>query len=981
MKKEHYNLLFAMISCLCIGTGITVLPLFENKSRLETSESFFESNGSDDTVMVVDDEPLPPDGAEELIDKRARNSKTFDLGNNTFSWDGTIGSIHYKDNPENESELWKEINNSFNPTQAPWDWEMLNANYHVRVKEDFTAGQIIEFEKQEETVQFQPMALEWTNDLDQIQQVSMPQSVSCGVSNPEVDLLPSVGMPSCQGTIRWNDSYGEGLDFEWKCTATRLAKILEIKNFSKLPIPEQYIIDGGNPVLRLNLIFAPSNNMDIYVDGELWDKKVKKQTFNVIEFRKASEVLWGFIPLKYWGSNSEVEDNDGRSIATLDKRGNKLYVSVRVPYSWLQNATYPIFIDVDVDETIDAGNEDATEKDDGSSFDRTGNYARAVADPNAVNRHNAGFYWDSVNVPQGATISTAYATLYVWSTSYDDPLCFIYGNDVDSASNFEVDEDVTSRTVTGASVDWTDTGIGSGYQNTLEIKTLIKEIVDRGGWVANNNMCILLKGKTAALKRLIFYTYDHNSAEAGKLHIEYSAAANTAPTITGEIPANQSTGIGVTPQLNVTVGDSDSDWLNVTWLSNSSGSWVWFARNSSINGASLPLSIVQTNTNFSTELTKYWWSVNVSDGTDWTNETYSFTTEANATWQNLSYGYLTGGNVSSFENLSYGYLTGGNISSYVNTSYGYLTGGNISSYINLSYGYLTGGNISSFENLSYGYLTGGNITTWINNSYGYLTGGNTSSRGWTNLSYGYLTGGNVTSYVNLSYGYLTGGNVTSFTNISYGYLTGGNASNYMNLSYGYLTGGNISDWVNLSYGYLTGGNVSSYRNLSYGYLTGGNTSVDLAPQFSNENPTNGSTIYVLLYNWSLNISDITMFNWTLECSNGQNNSGTNDTNGTFYLNLSSLITYTTYTVWINASDGYTASNASYIFTVMPTSSTPSTPGGGGWIPPTEDEEAVSEEPEYKPMSLEWLRYSGILLIVIFSIFCLFLYKRRKKKRR
>ncbi|GAI60779.1 unnamed protein product, partial [marine sediment metagenome] len=269
----------------------------------------------------------------ELIEKRTRNSKTHHLGGNKYSWDGIIGSVHYKDNPKDEAEQWKEIDNVFEPALAPWDWQMLKAGYHIRVKEDFTAGQIIELEKQGETVQFQPMALEWTNDLDMIQPISMPQGASPVITNPEVDLLPDVGMPSHQGTIRWNNAYGEGLNFEWRCTSSRLIKILEVENLNKLPIPEQHILDGGNPVLRLNLIFDPSRDVDIYVNGKVWDKKTKKktrkqQTFRKIEFRKDGEVLWGFMPLRYWGSNPESEDNKGQSVATLEKRGDKLYISI-----------------------------------------------------------------------------------------------------------------------------------------------------------------------------------------------------------------------------------------------------------------------------------------------------------------------------------------------------------------------------------------------------------------------------------------------------------------------------------------------------------------------------------------------------------------------------------------------------------------------------------------------------------------------------
>lgn len=200
----------------------------------------------------------------------------------------------------------------------------------------------------------------------------------------------------------------------------------------------------------------------------------------------------------------------------------------------------------------------------------------------------------------------------------------------------------------------------------------------------------------------------------GYLYCTYSEGApeNTAPTITGEIPANQSTGISVLPALNVTVDDADDDWLNVTCLSNSSSDWIWFARNSSIDGATLPLSIVQTNSNFSTELTKYWWSINVSDGTTWTNETYHFTTASNATWQNID----TTVNGSYYNDT----ITWQTIDSTINGSYSNTTAWrNIDTTINGSYVNTTiWRNIDTTINGSYI-----NITAWriiditINGSY------------------------------------------------------------------------------------------------------------------------------------------------------------------------------------------------------------------------------------------------------------------------
>ena len=239
--------------------------------------------------------------------------------------------------PDNDTSLsstnYEDTDNEFVPGNAPWGWVMTGASYKIGVKEDFTAGQILSFWSQDEAVILQPMALEWTNDYNMIQQVSMPQDVNPIITNPDGE-----------GTITWDNAYGSGIDFEWKSTTTRLNKILTISGLNDLPPPAQYIQDGDNPVLRLNLIFAPSSGVDIYADGSLWNKSSKQQTFDRIEFRKDGEVLWSFAPLMYWDS----EGSEGQSVATVEKRGNSLYISIRVPYEWLQSAVYPVYIDADI---------------------------------------------------------------------------------------------------------------------------------------------------------------------------------------------------------------------------------------------------------------------------------------------------------------------------------------------------------------------------------------------------------------------------------------------------------------------------------------------------------------------------------------------------------------------------------------------------------------------------------------------------------
>jgi len=149
--------------------------------------------------------------------------------------------------------------------------------------------------------------------------------------------------------------------------------------------------------------------------------------------------------------------------------------------------------------------------------------------------------------------------------------------------------------------------------------------------------------------------------------------SNNAPTQSGEIPANTSTGISVTPQLYVLCKDNDADNMNATWWSNSSGSWLQFASNSTATGFANNTNITQSFTNASAYSTTYYWSLNLTDGTDWTNETYHFTT-VGANKEIISKGQ----NAYSLEmnpggTTLYGYINGNSISTSIDSNWHYVT--------------------------------------------------------------------------------------------------------------------------------------------------------------------------------------------------------------------------------------------------------------------------------------------------------------------
>jgi hypothetical protein len=74
--------------------------------------------------------------------------------------------------------------------------------------------------------------------------------------------------------------------------------------------------------------------------------------------------------------------------------------------------------------------------------------------------------------------------------------------------------------------------------------------------------------------------------------------------------------------------------------------------------------------------------------------------------------------------------------------------------------------------------------------------------------------------------------------------------------------------------------------------------------FGVPSPVNGSTGNLLSLTWGIPINDPegNTFSWTIQCNNGQTNSGSGAANGTKTLALSGLAYSTTYKVWVNATD-------------------------------------------------------------------------------
>jgi len=93
-------------------------------------------------------------------------------------------------------------------------------------------------------------------------------------------------------------------------------------------------------------------------------------------------------------------------------------------------------------------------------------------------------------------------------------------------------------------------------------------------------------------------------------------------------------------------------------------------------------------------------------------------------------------------------------------------------------------------------------------------------------------------------------------------------------------------------------------NLTMGTYLDSPPSFNSQPVFGTPYLRNGSTGNLLSLSWSIPINDPegNIFSWTIQCANGQMNSGNEASNGTKSLSLSGLAYSTAYKVWVNATD-------------------------------------------------------------------------------
>jgi len=529
--------------------------------------------------------------------------------------------------------------------------------------------------------------------------------------------LSSVGSID-NDTVTYSNAFS-GCDIRWTYDNEKLKEEIELSNTSKTLLQNHPPSDFG--LSNKDSFFAIVTKLDFgllnITDGEV--NYTGDFSFNKsrLYFKNAKGKVLFTLPVGFVFEKFNVS-NTKKMIFRFKKIGDYYYLFSGIKVTILNQMQFPVVFDPT--NTIYSSTNDGRVSHSALSWDfchdaTTGSTKEdttpALSDALSAEYFfgdysisRSFFYFDTSVVPDDATVTNVYLNLY--GSSASTSVCAMKGTQGDTLSTADYDAFTGSEYGhTTWSGDYNNISFNSQGCSDID-KTGITKICCREyshDYLDSVPITIYNNG--------VYFADSPGTFRDPYLEVVYTTGTtNNPPTLSGESPTNGSTDIPLTPSLYVVCTDVDGDIMNATWWSNSSGTWVQFASNNSIANNT---NITQTNNNFSSYSTTYWWSVNLSDGEGgWTNETYHFTTMSGGNPPSITF------NSESQDPVGFGYGVTLNCSVSNNPDYIYcnVTYPDDSFYNNTMTN--TGGDYYEITTNDSWLLGQYNYTIWAYNSYG-----------------------------------------------------------------------------------------------------------------------------------------------------------------------------------------------------------------------------------------------------------------------
>ena len=474
-------------------------------------------------------------GFTEVVERGRGWLRSRIPGTERYAWSSQGGSHGWHFGPEPFDEA-HEVDTAWVNTDpildAPWQKKMVLADYNAYAFQEptlgFNQGQLIEYRKDGGVINFQPTQLQWTNDLGQISPIADPQAVSATITDDE---------------LKWIGAYGSGIDFRWQTQPAKLAKYVDVANLAQLGAPPQFIIDGGNPVLRVELLFQKSAGLEIWVDGVLWNEKANnpKTTLDDVEFRSGGVPIWYFKAPLSWDATGESVKPSMCLRATVQS----LFVDILTPWSWIESAVFPIVIDATLTLQPDAAaGVDTMVSESNNTYIDYGTNPQMWAQETTVggDRRRALIKFDLSSLPVAPTYNTI--TLSLWTANVADGVQTIKVYRILDANNGWTEALATWDHAVEDTVEWAGGSNGCGVSGTDYTATEIASQNRSGGAPpseevlslnatefetmrgSNNGMIVIQIPDKKFRDYVKFYTSDHTtSGNRPKLYVDYTPVA------------------------------------------------------------------------------------------------------------------------------------------------------------------------------------------------------------------------------------------------------------------------------------------------------------------------------------------------------------------------------------------------------------------------------------------------------------------------
>ena len=466
----------------------------------------------------------------EIVNARTLTSKTFDLGSGRRRLTTAIGPVHYRVDPLDVKEPWKDIDRTLVSDVA--GIRCLSNTYQVQIVEknlDLGVRALAEFAYRGKKMTIAPVALEYRND------AGASETISFGA-----DVKPVVSGNS----VTWPDVFGKGIDFGYTVSHLGFQKVFTIHQTESLPTPK---IDSKG--LRLCAVLsmawdstanAPAACAGVTAERVSADFSGQEVSLITAASKEAPSLAWEFWklhPARAW-------DAGGKEIAaSLDivSRGGRPFAVVGVSIADLEGAKFPVSIDPTLDPipVVDGGDDGCIAS---GSFFYSSWYHLLVGDDEGSVYTSAFMRFTNVAIPAGATIDAATLVLVAFASRFDGgatPSGSLKGRKLANCPQFTTITDYNDTTTyprTTANVTWWPSSanwVAYTSCTSPELKTVVQEIIDVDGWTTGNAIQIEWhyidngwhgsdRKHTADYRS--FSAYEHATYNPPILNVEYTSS-------------------------------------------------------------------------------------------------------------------------------------------------------------------------------------------------------------------------------------------------------------------------------------------------------------------------------------------------------------------------------------------------------------------------------------------------------------------------